>query len=158
VTTATDNAAPRKTTPAPRPRVGPAGTTFEARAGMPLSPHLQIWRFTVTMAASITQRATGIANFTGAVVLAVWAVTLSLGPEAFSPVGGALASPIGQLIVFGYIWSLSFHMLGGLRYLYTDTGRGLDPKMSKRAAWAAYIGSFALAAVVAGSAAAARGA
>ncbi|MEL6213470.1 MAG: succinate dehydrogenase, cytochrome b556 subunit [Pseudomonadota bacterium] len=128
-----------------------------APPGAPLSPHLQIWRFTVTMAASITQRATGIANFTGTALIALWIFSVAQGREFFAPVGAILSSPIGMLIIFGYIWSLSFHMLGGLRYLYTDTGRGLDPATAKSAAWATYIGSFVLTAVIAFAAWSARG-
>ena len=128
---------------------GPVGTTHAVRAAMPLSPHLQIWRFTVTMAASITQRATGIANVTGTVLLALWAFLAARGEAAFAPLGDFLSSPLGAFVIFGYIWSLSFHRLGGLRYLYTDTGRGLDPVKARRVAWAVYAGSFVLAAIVA---------
>ncbi|MGF1542897.1 MAG: succinate dehydrogenase, cytochrome b556 subunit [Parvularculaceae bacterium] len=138
------------------PTATPIGTSRADRAALPLSPHLQIWRFTPTMAASITQRATGVANVTGTLVLAAWAVSLAMGREAFALVGGFLASPIGQLIVFGYIWSISFHMLGGLRYLYTDTGRGPEPATARAVAGANFIGSFLLAAAIAAGAAAAR--
>lgn len=134
--------------PVSRPIVS-IGSTHAARAAMPLSPHLQVWRFTVTMAASITQRATGIANVSGTVLLAVWAFAVARGEAAFAPIGQFLTSPIGVFIIFGYIWSLSFHMLGGLRYLYTDTGRGLAPATARRAAWGAFAGSFVIAAIVA---------
>ncbi len=120
-----------------------------ARKSLPLSPHLQIWRFTPTMAASIIQRGTGVANFTGTLVLAVWAFTMALGESTFAPFAGFLASPFGQLIILGYVWSLCFHMLGGLRYLYTDTGRGLDPVVATRAAWATILGSVLLTAIIA---------
>lgn len=126
------------------------------RSKMPLSPHLQVWRFTVTMAASITHRATGIALYSGTLLLALWAFGVSQGPSFFWRIGGFLTSPIGSLIIFGYIWAMCFHLLGGLRYLYTDTGRGLVPETSKRIAWAVYIGSFVLAALIAFSAASAR--
>jgi len=128
-------------------------TNHATRAAMPLSPHLQVWRFTPTMAASIIQRATGIANFTGTLILAVWAFAIAQGAEFFAPFGAFLASPFGRLIILGYIWSLSFHMLGGLRYLYTDTGRGLEPAAATRGAWATIIGSFVLTAIIAAAAA-----
>ncbi|MEM6413742.1 MAG: succinate dehydrogenase, cytochrome b556 subunit [Pseudomonadota bacterium] len=115
----------------------------------PLSPHLQIWRFTPTMAASIIQRGTGVANFSGTLLLAIWALSLSNGEAFFAPVSNFLASPFGQFIIIGYVWSLSFHMLGGLRYLYTDTGRGLEPKRATRDAWLTIIGSFVLTALIA---------
>ncbi|MEL6372005.1 MAG: succinate dehydrogenase, cytochrome b556 subunit [Pseudomonadota bacterium] len=139
-------------------KVGPAGTTHGERQAMPLSPHLQVWKFTVTMAASITQRATGIANVSGTVLLAAWAFSVARGPESFGPFAKFLTSPLGMIILFGYVWSLCFHMLGGLRYLYTDTGRGLVPATASRVAWFVYIASFVLAGLIALGATAARGA
>ena len=49
----------------------------------PLSPHLTIYRWPVTMASSITHRATGIALSAGTVVLAWWLICISNGPEAY---------------------------------------------------------------------------
>ena len=126
------------------------------KASMPLSPHLQIWRFTVTMAASITHRATGIALYSGTILLALWAFAVAQGPGVFWRVGAFLTSPLGMIIVFGYVWALSFHLLAGLRYLYTDTGRGLAPETARAMTWAVYIGSFILAALIAFTAWSAR--
>ncbi len=137
---------------------GAARPTAAPPQSPPLSPHLQIWRFTPTMAASITQRATGVANFTGTAVLAVWAFAAARGEAWFAPVAGFLASPFGQFIILGYIWSLVFHGLGGVRYLYTDTGRGLEPEFATKAALGVYAGSVVITAVIAIAAHAARGA
>src|SRR5207249_4504844 len=49
----------------------------------PLSPHLQIWRWHVTMLTSILHRATGVALYGGALVLAGWAVALARGEGAY---------------------------------------------------------------------------
>lgn len=147
------------TSAAPSPhRVGPSGTTHAERSKMPLSPHLQVWRFTATMAASIVQRITGVANVTGTALLAFWAYSMSQGAEFFAPVAAFLGSPLGKLILFGYTWSLCFHMLGGLRYLYTDTGRGLVPETARRVAWAVFVASFLLALIIAWTAATAASA
>lgn len=155
VDTTTAPVAPGSTS---RPSPSRSGQPATARpmADMPLSPHLQIWRFTPTMAASITQRATGVANFSGTLVLAVWALALARGESWFAPVAGFLASPFGQLIVLGYIWSLAFHGIGGLRYLYTDTGKGLEPKVASQMALANFAGSVVLTLIIAGAALAAR--
>ncbi|MEO1252021.1 MAG: succinate dehydrogenase, cytochrome b556 subunit [Pseudomonadota bacterium] len=113
----------------------------------PLSPHLQIWRFTVTMAASITHRGTGIANAGGILLVLLWALALSVGGAFYDAVSGFFASPLGFVICVGYIWTLSFHLLNGLRHLYWDTGRGLAPKTASLTAWAVYLGSAAMAIV-----------
>jgi succinate dehydrogenase / fumarate reductase cytochrome b subunit len=119
-----------------------------AQDARPLSPHLQIWRFTVTMAASITHRGTGMALYGGSLLLAVWAFALAFSPALFATVSGFVKSPLGFIVVAGYVWSLSFHLLNGLRHLYWDTGRGLAVKTAAKTAWAVYIGSVVLAAII----------
>lgn len=91
----------------------------------PLSPHLQIWRFTLTMAGSILHRITGVAVYGGVGLIVAWFFALALGPEFYTPVAALVASPLGLLILFGFAWALIFHSLTGLRHLYWDAGRGL---------------------------------
>ncbi|WP_375201528.1 succinate dehydrogenase, cytochrome b556 subunit [Hyphococcus sp.] len=114
----------------------------------PVSPHLQIWRFTVTMAASITHRGTGIVLYGGSLLLGVWAYALAFSPSLFPAVSGFIVSPFGIIIVAGYVWALCFHLLNGLRHLYWDSGRGLAPKTATKTAWAIYIGSLILAVII----------
>ena len=111
----------------------------------PLSPHLQIWRFTVTMAASITHRATGIANAAGMLLVCLWVAALAVGGSFYDNVAAFFVSPLGVIFCVGYIWSLSFHLLNGLRHLSWDSGRGLALGTAKKTAWAVYIGSVILA-------------
>ena len=110
----------------------------------PLSPHLQIWRFTVTMAASITHRATGIAATGGAAAVCLWAVALAIGGEFYNTVSGFFTTPLGVVFCVGYVWSLSFHLLNGLRHLYWDSGRGLAKGMARMTSWLVYAGSLLL--------------
>ena len=37
-----------------------------------------------------------------------------------------LVSPLGRLVMIGYTWALMHHMLGGIRHLIWDTGRGFN--------------------------------
>lgn len=120
----------------------PASANTAAR---PLSPHLQIWRWTPTMAASITHRATGVALYSGTLLLAFWAFAVSRGEAFYGPVSRFLASPIGVLILFGYAWALIFHALNGLRHLYWDTGRGFDVNTARLTAIATFAASLLLA-------------
>ena len=123
----------------------------------PLSPHLQIWRWTPTMAASITHRATGVALYSGTILLCVWAFAMSRGEAFFAPVGAFLSSSAGVFVLFGYAWALLFHALNGLRHLYWDMGRGLDLKSARMTAWGVFIASFLLAIVIVASGLSARG-
>ena len=36
----------------------------------------------------------------------------------------AAANPIGEIILFGFVWSLVFHLLNGIRHLFWDFGYG----------------------------------
>ncbi len=119
-----------------------------AQGARPLSPHLQIWRFTVTMAASITHRGTGAVLYGGSLLLALWVLSLAFSPSLFAGVSGFVTSPVGFIIVAGYVWSLSFHLMNGLRHLYWDSGRGLAVPTATKTAWAVYIGSVVLAAII----------
>lgn len=98
-----------------------------AQRARPLSPHLEVYRFTLTMAMSIVHRITGVANYAGTLLLIGWLGGAALGGEAFALVNGFFGSWLGQVILFGYSWSLFHHMLGGLRHFVWDTGRMLDP-------------------------------
>src|SRR6185312_17504320 len=97
--------------------VRPMSESQPARAGRPLSPHLQIWRWHITMLCSILHRATGIALYAGALILAAWAVTLASGPNAYGAFLGLIGSPLGKLILFGLTVSLFYHLAAGIRHL-----------------------------------------
>ncbi len=113
-------------------------------APRPLSPHLQIYRVTWTMAMSVFHRATGIALYAGIALLAIWLVALAAGPSAFESVQWFFGSPLGILILFGYTWVLMHHMLGGIRHLVWDFGHGMEPGQRMNMARFTLIGSIAL--------------
>ena len=96
-------------------------------AERPLSPHLTIYRWPLPMAMSIAHRITGGALYFGTLLVAWWLMAAAAGPNAYATVAGFMASWFGRLILFGYTWALIHHMLGGIRHLIWDTGRGLGP-------------------------------
>jgi succinate dehydrogenase / fumarate reductase, cytochrome b subunit len=122
----------------------------EAKQGVarPLSPHLQIYRPSITMVMSIVHRLTGAALYIGTLLLAYWLVSLATGQAAFEMAQAVLGSWFGMLVLFGYTWALLHHMLGGLRHFVWDTARGLDPPWRDRLAWGTLVGSIALTAIV----------
>lgn len=95
-------------------------------AARPLSPHIQIYRWTLTMMLSILHRATGIALYAGTVLLAWWLLAAASGPDAYAHVQYVANAWYGRLVLFGYSWALFHHMFGGLRHFVWDTGRGFD--------------------------------
>lgn len=95
-------------------------------AGRPLSPHLQIYRRTLTMMLSIVHRATGMALYAGTLLLVWWLSAAATSDAYFDFVQGIFGSVIGQLVLFGFTWALVHHTAGGIRHLIWDTGRGFD--------------------------------
>ncbi len=94
----------------------------------PLSPHLGIYRLQITMVMSIVHRITGAALYFGTLLLAAWLVSAAMGERQFATASTQLfGHPLGKLVLFGYTWALLHHMLGGMRHLLWDTGRGLEP-------------------------------
>jgi succinate dehydrogenase / fumarate reductase, cytochrome b subunit len=55
---------------------------------------------------------------------------------------------LGRLILLGYTWALVHHMLGGIRHLIWDTGRGFGPYEREWLAAANLIGSIGLTLVI----------
>ena len=116
----------------------------KAPAPRPLSPHLQIYRWSWTMTMSIFHRVTGSALYIGIALLAIWLVALASGPRAFEAVQRFFGSPVGILILFGYTWALMHHMLGGVRHLVWDFGHGMGPAQRINMARFTLIGSVVL--------------
>ncbi|HET9160205.1 MAG TPA: succinate dehydrogenase, cytochrome b556 subunit [Caulobacteraceae bacterium] len=103
----------------------------------PLSPHLSIWRWHITMASSILHRATGVALYVGALILAGWAASLASGPVAYDRYVSLLGSPLGEFVLFGLTVSIFYHLANGVRHLFWDTGEGFTLKTANTTAAAA---------------------
>lgn len=119
----------------------------KSSADRPMSPHLQVWRWHVTMFTSIAHRATGIALYVGALIAAAWAISLASGPDAYAAFKAVIGSPLGLLTMFGLTVSFFYHLANGVRHLVWDTGYGLDIKSAN--ASAVLVIAFAVAASVA---------
>jgi len=98
-----------------------------APGSRPLSPHLSIYRFTLTMTMSIVHRATGIALYGGTLLLVLWLLAAASGGGFFDGVVWLFGSWFGQLVLFGYTWVLFHHMFGGIRHFVWDFTQMMDP-------------------------------
>ena len=94
----------------------------------PLSPHLGIYRWQITMSMSILHRATGVALAVGSPVLVWWLVAAGMGPDAFDHAHRLLASGLGQFLLIGWTFSLFYHLCNGIRHLCWDAGWGFEIK------------------------------
>jgi len=100
------------------------------------------------MATSIAHRMTGLALVAGTLVLAWWLLALAAGPQYYDAFSATARHPVGQLILFGFVWSLSFHLLNGIRHLAWDVGIGFDVHIANRTGIAAIALSLLLAIAV----------
>jgi succinate dehydrogenase / fumarate reductase cytochrome b subunit len=102
----------------------------------PMSPHLGVYRWPVTMATSILNRATGIFLTAGTLMLVWWLTAAAAGPAAFNVVQDFLHGPLGLLLLLGWSASLFFHLLSGLRHLAWDLGYGFAKPGLNPLSWA----------------------
>ncbi|MBV9015947.1 MAG: succinate dehydrogenase, cytochrome b556 subunit [Alphaproteobacteria bacterium] len=105
-------------------------------APRPLSPHLQVYRWTLPMTMSILHRATGIALSLGTILLVLWLVAAASGPVPYAHVQGFIGSWTGLLLLFGWSVSLFYHLCNGIRHLWWDTGQGLELPAVYGSGWA----------------------
>ena len=90
----------------------------------PLSPHLQNYRWPVSMALSISHRVTGVMLSAGALLLTWWLVAAAISDAAFAAVQNFLGSGLGVLLLLGWAAALLLHLFLGLRHLAWDVGWG----------------------------------
>jgi len=107
--------------------------------GRPLSPHLSIYRWPVTMASSILHRVSGVAMSLGFLVFVGWLFDAASGPDVYGAYLGIMDSIFGKVCLIG--WSLAFfyHLANGIRHLVWDTGRGFEKAQANVSAWAVII-------------------
>jgi succinate dehydrogenase cytochrome b subunit len=118
------------------------------RRPRPLSPHLGIYRLTMTMAMSLAHRISGVALYAGVLLLAWFLIAVSADATTFSVFSEFIESFIGRVVLFVVTWALFHHLVGGLRHIVWDTGYGLDAPLRDQLAWGTLIGGFALTVLV----------
>jgi succinate dehydrogenase / fumarate reductase cytochrome b subunit len=124
------------------------GTTTGAARARPLSPHLGVYKLTLSFVMSGFHRITGFVLYFGMLLIAWWLIAAATGPNAYAIVEWFMGSLIGQLVLFGYTWALLHHMLGGVRHLIWDTIHGFEPAERELLALATLIGSITLTLIV----------
>lgn len=122
--------------------------TDAATPSRPLSPHLQVYRWPITMTMSIAHRVTGGALYVGTLLLVWMLIAAASGEHAYDLASRIFGSVLGQLVLFGYTWALFHHMLGGIRHFVWDTGAAMGPESRNMLAWLTIAGSLALTVIV----------
>tara|TARA_B100000427_G_scaffold122775_1_gene102245 strand:- start:1005 stop:1391 length:387 start_codon:yes stop_codon:yes gene_type:complete len=94
----------------------------------PLSPHIQIYRWHISSLLSITHRISGVINLIALISIFFWLTVLSLGENNYETFLFIVNSFFGKFILIGFTWSMSFHVLSGIRHLVWDMGYGFEIK------------------------------
>ena len=110
----------------------------------PLSPHLQIYRWHISSLLSITHRIAGVINLLALILIFFWLVVLSLGESNYELFLSIINSFFGKSILIGFTWSMSFHLLSGIRHLVWDLGYGFEIKTANISGIIVIISSLAL--------------
>ena len=113
-------------------------------AQRPLSPHLSIYKAQLTSVLSISHRATGVVLSVGTVFLVWWLVAAASGGSAFGAAQAFWGSWFGLLLLFGWTFSLFFHLCNGIRHLLWDAGWGFELRQTYLTGWAVVAASGAL--------------
>lgn len=92
----------------------------------PLSPHLQVYRFQITMTMSILHRITGVVLSVAAFGVVWWLMAVASGPEAYATFMACARSPLGLVIVAVALFCAVYHFFNGIRHLIWDVGLGFD--------------------------------
>jgi len=115
------NSSPRISPPSARAPVNVAAPheyqPYRPSSPRPKSPHVSVYRWSITMAMSIAHRATGAALYIGSVFLVIYLAALAAGEQSFACAQAIYSSAFGQIILFLYTLALVHHLVGGIRHL-----------------------------------------
>lgn len=105
----------------------------------PLSPHLTIYRWPITMTLSILHRITGVALAVGLVAFVFWLEAIAYEAVSYSLFIDITESVPGQVALLGWLLSFFFHLSNGIRHLIWDTGSMFEKRQADLSAWAVLV-------------------
>ena len=101
----------------------------------PLSPHLSIYRWPLTMTLSILHRVSGIALCAGFVGFALWLVAAGSDAQSYSRFEAMIDSLAGRAVLAASSIAFFFHLANGVRHLFWDAGYGFEKSQANASAW-----------------------
>ena len=119
-----------------------------ANRDRPLSPHLQIYRWQAQMTSSTLHRISGMINALGALVFVIGLAHLASGADSWARFVECIRSPLGFAFLFVWSWSISYHLLNGIRHVVQDAGYGYSIPAFVRSSWISMIGSLVLTVII----------
>jgi len=113
-------------------------------SGRPLSPHLSVYRWPLTMTISILHRVTGVLLSLGLLVLAAWLVSAADGSMAYGRLADLLRSGVGRVLLASLSFAFFFHLANGVRHLVWDAGFGFEKRQANASGWAVIVATLLL--------------
>ena len=92
----------------------------------PLSPHLQVYRLPLTGIISITHRMTRVLLALGLVLFVCAVSAIAAGPASYAAMQDLLGMLPVQIIYWGFVYALIFHLCHGVRHLIWDAGASFN--------------------------------
>ena len=110
----------------------------------PLSPHIQIYGWNISLLISISHRITGVINILIFTLICLWISLLMLGESNYEYIKFFLQSYFGKFLILCLTWSFIFQILSEIRHLFWDFGYGFELTTSKISGLFVIFGSFIL--------------
>jgi succinate dehydrogenase / fumarate reductase, cytochrome b subunit len=101
----------------------------------PLSPHVSVYRWPITMTLSILHRITGMAMSFGLLVFAGWLLVAVAGGSDYASFIALMSTSIGRLFLIGWSFAFFLHLANGVRHLFWDFGHGFEKQQADASAW-----------------------
>ena len=115
-----------------------------SESGRPLSPHLSIYRWPITMVLSIFHRVTGVGMSLGLLALTGWLMAVSGSEEYYAFVVRLFDSLPGRVLLVGWSAAFFLHLANGIRHLVWDAGLGFERSQANASGWAVVLLTIAL--------------
>jgi len=111
--------------------------TAESRGGpnlreRPLSPHLSIYRWHLSMVMSILHRLTGVALVFGALLVGWVLIAAALGADIYAKTTALINTWPGYVLLLGWTLAFYYHLFNGIRHMFWDFGLGFELKTAQR--------------------------
>ena len=97
---------------------------------------------------SIFHRITGVALAGAAIFVVWWFLAAATGTKSFGAIDWFLTSFVGELMLFGALLSLMYHLCNGIRHLLWDIGWGFDLKIVENSGYIAIAAAVVLSILV----------
>ena len=116
-------------------------------AQRPISPHLQVYRWQITMWLSSLHRITGMLLSLGAFALAAWLIALAGGPAAYQDAAQVFGATWFKVPLIAWTFCFFFHLSNGVRHLFWDMGLGFARGRISTSGWTVVLVAVAATAV-----------